>query len=117
MDVFLMIRRKKMTIFTDTKETTSVHELKKIIEGILKFAPENQQLFNKDNILMEDDKTLQDYGLTSVSAKAQCPAAVGLAIRQDNGEFESLELTPFSSPPDLPDVMKAPESNGQEQTS
>ncbi|KAF4525921.1 hypothetical protein B566_EDAN016698 [Ephemera danica] len=37
MDVFLMIRRKKMTIFTDAKDTTSVHELKKIIEGLLQY--------------------------------------------------------------------------------
>jgi hypothetical protein len=28
-----MIRRKKLTIFTDAKDTTSVLELKKIIEG------------------------------------------------------------------------------------
>lgn len=28
-----MIRRKKMTIFTDAKENTTVLELKKIIEG------------------------------------------------------------------------------------
>ena len=32
-DVFLMIRRKKTTIFTDAKETTNVSELKKIIQG------------------------------------------------------------------------------------
>jgi len=32
-DVFLMIRRKKLTIFTDAKDTTTVLELKKIIEG------------------------------------------------------------------------------------
>lgn len=32
-DVFLMIRRKKQTIFTDAKDTTTVLELKKIIEG------------------------------------------------------------------------------------
>lgn len=30
-----MIRRKKMTIFTDAKENTTVSELKKIIEGKL----------------------------------------------------------------------------------
>ena len=30
-----MIRRKKMTIFTDAKENTTVSELKKIIEGII----------------------------------------------------------------------------------
>lgn len=28
-----MIRRKKLTIFTDAKDTTTVLELKKIIEG------------------------------------------------------------------------------------
>lgn len=51
------------------------------IVGILKVPPVNQQLFNKDNQVMEDDKALQDYGLNSSVAKAQCPAAVGLAIR------------------------------------
>lgn len=94
-----MIRRKKLTIFTDAKDTTSVLELKKIIEGklvinylkkfckvrchlgILKIPPHNQQLFNKDNTVMEDDKMLQDYGLTSTTAKAQSPATVGLAVR------------------------------------
>lgn len=43
--------------------------------------PINQQLFNKDNTLMDDDKALQDYGLNSSVAKAQCPASVGLAVR------------------------------------
>lgn len=33
-DVFLMIRRKKSTIFTDAKDNTTVGELKKMIEGI-----------------------------------------------------------------------------------
>lgn len=30
---------------------------------------------------MEDDKMLQDYGLSSSTAKAQSPATVGLAVR------------------------------------
>lgn len=30
---------------------------------------------------MDDDKTLQDYGMVASVAKAQCPATVGLAIR------------------------------------
>ncbi|KAF7411297.1 hypothetical protein HZH66_000193 [Vespula vulgaris] len=114
MDVFLMIRRKNTTIFTDAKDNTTVHELKKIIEGILKVPPANQQLFNKDNVVMSDSKYLSDYGLTSVTAKAQCPALIGLAIRQENGQFEPLEMTPFSLPPDLPDVMKGCEPNGSE---
>ncbi|KAK9504788.1 hypothetical protein O3M35_008974 [Rhynocoris fuscipes] len=115
-DVFLMIRRKKLSIFTDATDNTSVLELKRIIEGILKVPPENQQLYNKDNQIMDDDKTLQDYGMVSSVAKAQSPATVGLAIRMDNGEFEQLEIAPLSSPPDLPYVMKSQETNGQEQS-
>ncbi|XP_050300724.1 elongin-B [Anthonomus grandis grandis] len=116
MDVFLMIRRKKLTIFTDAKDTTTVLELKKIIEGILKIPPQNQQLFNKDNTVMDDAHTLQEYGLSSNTAKAQSPATVGLAVRDDTGNFEPLDLIPYSAPPDLPDVMKSQETNGQEQT-
>lgn len=44
-DVFLMIRRHKTTIFTDAKESTTVYELKRIVEGILKRPPENQKLY------------------------------------------------------------------------
>ncbi|KAF7994464.1 hypothetical protein HCN44_003936 [Aphidius gifuensis] len=116
MDVFLMIRRKKMTIFTDAKDNTSVLELKKIIEGILKIAPDDQQLFNKESTVMADGKSLADYGLNAQTAKAQSPALVGLAVRMENGQFETLDITPFSLPPDLPDVMKSQDSNGQEQT-
>jgi len=119
MDVFLMIRRKKLTIFTDAKDTTSVLELKKIIEGILKVPPHNQQLYNKDNVVMEDEKQLNEYGLNATTARAQCPATVGLCVRDEGDEdFEPLELSPYSAPPDLPDVMKSQENvNGQEQQS
>lgn len=55
---------------------------------------------------MEDDKTLSEYGLTPPLAKAQSPAEVGLAFALDGGVFEELEKTPYSSPPELPDVMK-----------
>lgn len=128
-----MIRRKKTTIFTDAKDTTTVLELKRMIEGvflcifllhffmhfiftgILKISPRDQRLFSKDNQTMEDDKLLQDYGITMMTARAQSPIQIGLAIRVD-GEFEPLDLTPYSSPPDLPDVMKNQETaNGTEQ--
>ena len=45
-----MIRRKKVTIFTDAKETTSLGEVKKIIEGVCKVEPENQKLFKDDQV-------------------------------------------------------------------
>ena len=110
-----MIRRKKLTIFTDAKESTNVLQLKKMIEGITKFTPDDQQLFNKDNVEMEDSHSLLEYGITANSAKAQNPGQIGLAVRDENGQFEPLELTAYSSPPDLPDVMKAQEANGSDE--
>ncbi len=35
-DVFLMIRRQKMTVFIDAKESTSIQELKRMVQGITK---------------------------------------------------------------------------------
>lgn len=87
-----------------------------MISGILKIPPANQQLYSKDIVLMSDSKFLSDYGMTPAVAKAQCPALVALAVRKDDGTFETLEMTPYSLPPDLPDVMKSQEANGQEQS-
>ncbi|KAF0312377.1 Elongin-B [Amphibalanus amphitrite] len=95
MDIYMMIRRQKTTIFTDAKENTSVMELKRILEGILKVSPENQKLF-KDETEMEDTKTLQ----------AHKPATLVLCFRQEDGEFEAPEVVPYSTPPELPDVMR-----------
>lgn len=63
-----MIRRKKLTIFTDCKDTTTVLELKKIINGITKEKVENMMLL-KDGLTMDDGISLQNYGLSSTSAK------------------------------------------------
>jgi transcription elongation factor B subunit 2 len=120
MDVFLMIRRQKTTIFADAKETTTVYEVKKIIEGILKKSPEDQRLYKivKDQqIAMDDSKQLSEYGYTHTTARAQLPETIGLVYRTgtngDKDEFEPLEITPVSTPPDLPDVMKGDSSNSQ----
>lgn len=113
-----MIRRKKCTVFTDAKESTTVHEVKKIVEGILKVRPEDQRLY-KDDQLLDDNKSLGDCGFTSATARAQAPATIGLAFRQEDGEFELMDITPLSSPPELPDVMKpqdSPATHAQEQT-
>ena len=52
MDVFLMIRRKKTTIFLDAKENTKVSDLKRMIEGITKKPPPEQRLYNKDDAVI-----------------------------------------------------------------
>uniref|UniRef100_A0A8C8VGY0 Elongin-B n=1 Tax=Pelusios castaneus TaxID=367368 RepID=A0A8C8VGY0_9SAUR len=110
MDVFLMIRRHKTTIFTDAKESSTVYELKRIVEGILKRPPEEQRLY-KDDQLLDDNKTLGDCGFTSQTARPQAPATVGLAFRAGDDSFEALRIDSFSSPPELPDVMKPQDSS------
>ncbi|XP_055470980.1 elongin-B-like [Psammomys obesus] len=110
MDVFLRIQRHKTTIFTDTKESSTVFQLKRIVEGIFKRLPDEQQLY-KDDQLLDDGKTLGECGFTSQTARAQAPATVGLAFRTEDA-FEALSIEPFSSPPELPDVMKPQDSGG-----
>ncbi|KAG8196759.1 hypothetical protein JTE90_014492 [Oedothorax gibbosus] len=83
MNVFLMVRRKKTTIFLDAKENTTVYDLKKMVEGITKVPPENQELY-KDDEVMEQHKILGDYGLNDSTAKAQAPAQVGLAYKESD---------------------------------
>lgn len=45
-----MIRRQKTTIFTDAKESTPVHELKKILQGVNKKLPDDIRLFKDDQV-------------------------------------------------------------------
>ena len=106
MDVFLMIRRNKTTIFTDAKETTTVLEVKKIIEGILKKTPEEQRLYktheDKPLTVMDDSKQLSEYGYLHTTARAQLPETIGLvyrtAVKGDQEEFEPLDITAVSTP-------------------
>ncbi|XP_070214138.1 uncharacterized protein [Bos mutus] len=107
-DVFLMIWRHKTTIFTDAKESSTVFELKRIVEGTLKQPPDEQWLY-KDDQLLDDGKTLGECGFTSQTARPQAPSTVGLAFRADEA-FKALRIKPFSSPPELPDVMKPQDS-------
>ncbi|XP_019357740.1 PREDICTED: transcription elongation factor B polypeptide 2 [Gavialis gangeticus] len=113
MDVYLMIRRHRMTIFVNAKENTTVYELKKVVEGILKRAPEEQQLYKDDQLLTDGTKTLIDCGLSSQNCRPYAPATVGLALfRPGNGSFEPLHIDAFSTTPELPDVMKPQDSGG-----
>ncbi|XP_061252471.1 elongin-B-like [Bos javanicus] len=107
-DVFLMIRRHKTTIFTNAKESSTVFELKRIVEGTLKRPPDEQWLY-KDDQLLDDGKALGECGFTSQTARPQAPSTVGLAFRADEA-FKALRIKPFSSPPELPDVMKPQDS-------
>ena len=45
-----MIRRKKTTILTDAKESMLMGDVKRMVEGILKVAPENMRLFKDETV-------------------------------------------------------------------
>lgn len=77
-----MVRRTKTSMFLDCKEGNLVIDVKKMIEGIIKRPPEDQRLF-KDEQILDDNKTLGDCGFTNQTSKAQTPAILGLALRQD----------------------------------
>ena len=49
-----MIRRKKTTIFMDAKESTTVLELKKMVQGIVKKSPDDMKLYKEDQVLYFD---------------------------------------------------------------
>nr|XP_042118779.1 elongin-B-like [Peromyscus maniculatus bairdii] len=100
-NVFLMIRRHKTTIFMEAKETSTVLQLKRVVQRILQRPPEEQRLY-KDDQLLDDTKTLGECGFTSQTARVHAPATVGLAFGADDA-FEALHIEPFSSPPEPSD--------------
>ena len=65
--VYLMIRRKKITVVTDAKETTSTMELKKMLEKMLKVPPDNQRLMYNE-VILEDSDNLESVGITAASS-------------------------------------------------
>lgn len=78
----MTIRREKTTIFLDATEETTVSQLKKVLQGITKKAPEDQKLYNTANKEeLDDNKTLGDCGYKAHTAKAQDPGSIGLAYR------------------------------------
>ena len=61
-----MIRRKKTTIFMDAKESTTVQELKRMVQGITKRSPDDMKLFKDDqvqNLLQSNFKTYNQISL------------------------------------------------------
>ncbi|KAK2106444.1 hypothetical protein P7K49_015958 [Saguinus oedipus] len=76
LDLFLRIRCHVTTIFAVAKvakESGMVFELKRIVEGISKRSPEEQHLYENDQLL-DDGKTLGKCGFTSQTARPQAPA-------------------------------------------
>merc|ERR1712007_194733 len=95
-----------MGILTDAKESSTVGELKRTIEGLLGFVVDDQRLLY-DGLILEDAKTLSDSGITVKNAQAMTPIEVTLAVRKESdGEFEEASVEPYSVPPELPEALK-----------
>lgn len=104
-----------------------------MIEGILKVPPDDQVLLYQTTAI-SDHKPLSYYGLTDQTARAHNPAVLGLCLRDsgtlicqiclkypvfcviimfkpsESGQFESLDITPYSRPPEMPEVMRCQEN-------
>jgi transcription elongation factor B subunit 2 len=97
MDVFMIIRRQKLTLFVDAKESSTVLELKKIIEGITKLQPNNIRLIvdSTKQPMDDDNQTLADCGLSGIAAKAYSPVLLYLCYRKNTNEneWEPIDVT------------------------
>lgn len=121
-----------MSIFLDASESTEIYAIKKMLTPIIGRLPDDQELYylkesvpteNVDMInecdmaidsaiQLQNDKRLIDYFISTSHAKPQSPALIGLALKNDDGFYERLEITPYSSPPPLPDIMNPVERVG-----
>uniref|UniRef100_A0A915DFZ3 Ubiquitin-like domain-containing protein n=1 Tax=Ditylenchus dipsaci TaxID=166011 RepID=A0A915DFZ3_9BILA len=109
MDLYFEIMRKKTHILCQAKDTSTVLELKKIVEGILKISTEKQTLKKATSesrtewVSLEDKKTLAESGFTVKNAKADDPAVIGLVIPEDG---DVMSIASLSTPPPLPEAMR-----------
>lgn len=66
---------------------------------------------------MGDDKPITEWCLNVSTAKNQASRTLRLDFRdRGSGKVKTLEVIPLTSPSELPDPMKAPESQSQEHT-
>ena len=86
----MMIRRQKLTLFIDAKESSTVMEVKKTIEGIIKVPPNHLRLIIDSNKqpMDDDNQTLADCGLSGTAAKAYSPVLMYLCYRKAGNENE-----------------------------
>ena len=109
----MIVRRRNLSILIDTKEDATVTDLKRQISVLINRTPDEQMLLRDDTELM-DGVNLSQYNITPITAKPQSPCVLGLCLKE-NGQFEALDITPYSTPPELPDSLKNTESTGGDQ--
>ncbi|KAI6202834.1 hypothetical protein M3Y94_00485900 [Aphelenchoides besseyi] len=115
MELFFEVQRKTSHIMTDVAENGTVADIKKIVGGILNVPFNNITLKRSTNdartswVTLDSDKTLLELGFSQKNAKPDEPALLAYSLPEDN---DSVELTPLSSPPPLPEQMTGNDSAG-----
>ncbi|CAP32057.1 Protein CBR-ELB-1 [Caenorhabditis briggsae] len=108
-ELFFEVRRQKLHMYLDAEEGQTVMDLKRMVAGITSDPVQNMELWKLDedgkkSQVLHDTATLVDCGYSSTNAKAQSPAALGLRLV---GAEEHLEIHDVSTPPPIPDTMRA----------
>lgn len=107
-ELFFEVLRKKSHIFLQAKADSNGHELKRMLEAILK-VPTNEQTLKKPNefrtewTVIDDSKSLNDSGFNKSNARAEEPAVIALLLQDDNN---IPQIDPLTEPPPLPPAMQ-----------
>jgi len=111
MEVFLMVRRRRSTMFLVAREGDTVAEVRRMVAGLCGQQAASVRLFLQENPEKELEvaATLASLGLTAAACRASSPGTLVAAWGD-----EAPEVTPYSSAPELPDVMKPQEVQEQQ---
>jgi len=106
-----MVRRKQSTMFLVAREGDTVAEVCRMVAGVCGQQAQDVRLFLQENTEkeLEASAALSSLGLTAAACRACSPGTLVAAWRD-----EAPEVTPYSSAPELPDVMKPQEVQEQE---
>lgn len=86
MAMFIRVKRKKTTYFIHCDPTETVLEIKQKLESLTDHPVGDQRL-----ILLSTEQVLEDTK-TLAQQKVENDAGVALTLRQDDGEFENINI-------------------------
>lgn len=88
MSMYIRVKRKKQTFFVHVEPTDSILEVKQKLQELTEQPPENQQLWSKGGVQLEDAKKLADL-------KIENDDIIALCFAQEDGQFEPVDITPY----------------------
>uniref|UniRef100_A0A7E4V598 Ubiquitin-like domain-containing protein n=1 Tax=Panagrellus redivivus TaxID=6233 RepID=A0A7E4V598_PANRE len=108
-NLYFEVQREKVHFLCDFPEDATPVSIKNEVETYLG-VPVNRQLLkmqqpeSSDWVKLDDNKKLVDQGYNGRVAKADNPAVVALVVLNED---EDINIARISSPPPMPDAMRA----------